>query len=133
MVRPETSRRINGNWRARIGVMLVACCFLLLPASAQKFFNLTAEEVSIDSVMPYFTYSIPLANNYADSVYTVSIVYPEFISMSRGDVQKYQKITSEQPPALPAVQQQLVVERKRGALEVYFVPVVYREGSTRNW
>ncbi len=129
MVRPETSRRINGNWWARIGVMLVACCFLLLPASAQKFFNLTAEEVSIDSVMPYFTYSIPLANNYADSVYTVSIVYPEFISMSRGDVQKYQKITSELPPELPAVQQQLVVERKRGALEVYFVPVVYREGE----
>ena len=112
----------------RIVLILIACYFSQLPLAAQKFFNLTAEEVSIDSVMPYFTYSIPLGSNYADSTYSVSIVYPEFIDMGKSDVQKFLKITSEQPPAMPAIRQQLVVERKRGALEVFFVPVVYREG-----
>ena len=70
----------------RIVLILIACYFSQLPLAAQKFFNLTAEEVSIDSVMPYFTYSIPLGSNYADSTYSVSIVYPEFIDMGKSDV-----------------------------------------------
>lgn len=49
-----------------------------LQAGAQRFYNLTADEVTIDSVLPHFTYSIPLEGNYADSVYKVTIDYPEF-------------------------------------------------------
>ncbi len=37
----------------------------------QRFFNLTADEVKVDSVLPHFLYSIPLPENYQDSVYTV--------------------------------------------------------------
>ena len=63
-------------------VVLLLSLSLGLQAS-QRFFNLTYDQVRIDSVLPRFTYSLPLADNYADSVYQVSIVYPEFTEMSR--------------------------------------------------
>lgn len=48
----------------------VAALFLLLamPLEAQQFFNLTAEEVKIDSVLPRFVYSKPLSDDYQDSI-----------------------------------------------------------------
>ena len=95
----------------------------------QRFFNLTAEEVRIDSVLPVFAHSFPLGDNYADSTYKVSIVYPEFIPMSDADIKKYQKITNAELPELPEVKTQVVVERKKGALEVFLVPLVKRDGK----
>ena len=95
----------------------------------QRFFNLTAEEVRIDSVLPVFAHSFPLGDNYADSTYKVSIVYPEFIPMSDADLKKYQKITNAELPELPEVKTQVVVERKKGALEVFLVPLVKRDGK----
>jgi hypothetical protein len=56
---------------------LVVICGVV-GATAQHFYNLTAEEVKIDSLLPYVSYSWPLGTNYADSVYEVSIAYPEF-------------------------------------------------------
>lgn len=90
-------------------------------------FNLTALQVKVDSVLPVVTYAIPLHGNYADSVYTVSIEYPEFIPMSEADVRSYQAITQEPLPRLPKVHQQVCVSRKKGSLEVSLVPLVYRD------
>jgi hypothetical protein len=97
-------------------------------AGAQRFYNLTADEVSIDSVLPRFSYSIPLEANYADSIYQVSIDYPEFIPMSAADRRNYARITQAVLPELPVVEQRIVVNRKKGALEVSFVPLARREG-----
>ena len=110
---------------------LLLALFVMLPCklSAQRFFNLTAEQVRIDSVLPQFTYSIALEGNYADSVYTVRILYPEFVSMSTSTWKKYQAITSDKLPAMPTVEQRIVVERKHGKLEVMFVPLVMRDGK----
>ena len=78
-------------------LLLISC----LGVEAQRFFNLTAPQVRIDSVLPQVTYSIPLFDNYADSTYIVNIEYPEFISMSNADVQNYYAITKEPLPKLP--------------------------------
>ena len=61
-------------------------------AHAQEFFNLTAQEVRIDSLLPLFSHTFELGTDYADSVYTVSIDYPEFIDMSEADIARYQHI-----------------------------------------
>ena len=57
--------------------LYIATLLLLLSCtlcSAQKrFFNLTADEVKIDSVLPLFTHAIRLDEHYADSVYTAEI------------------------------------------------------------
>ena len=106
-----------------ISMVLLCCC---LTIGAQRFYNLTALQVKVDSVLPVVTYAIPLYDNYCDSTYTVSIEYPEFIPMSDSDIRHYQAITKEPLPRLPKVNQQICVSRKKGTLEVSLVPLVYR-------
>ena len=107
----------------------MATLLLSVMAHAQHFFNLTADEVKIDSVLPCFSYQQALGPHYADSVYEVSIAYPEFMEMSKGDIARYQTITTEVPPSLPNVEQFVSVVRKEGVLNVSFVPVVFRDGK----
>lgn len=95
---------------------------------AQQFFNLTAEQVRIDSLLPYVNYSWPLGENYTDSLYEVNIVYPEFIDMEEADVKRYQNITTEPLSDLPKIQQYVGVSRKKGTLYAQFVPLVFRDG-----
>lgn len=96
---------------------------------AQRFFNLTADEVRIDSVMPCFTYSTELGTAFADSTYSVSIEYPEFIDMQKDDIERMKAIGVAEVPDMPVVNTRTVVERKRGKLEVFFSPVVWRNGK----
>ncbi len=104
---------------------------LSMGIEAQCFFDLTAEEVRIDSLLPVFNYEQELGPHYADSVYTVSIEYPEFIDMTPTDVARYQRLTSEPLPELPVIRQYVGVARKQGTLYVSFVPLVFREGRYR--
>ena len=67
------------NRHILITLLLLCCC---MTTAAQRFYNLTADEVRVDSFVPRFATSIPLGENYADSVYSVSILYPEFIDMT---------------------------------------------------
>ena len=98
-------------------------------AMAQRFFNLTAQEVKIDSVLPVFNYAHELGYHYADSTYQVLIEYPEFIDMSAADIERYQQLSGRPLGALPEIFQQMSVSRKQGSLHVAFVPLVYREGK----
>ena len=106
---------------------------LLLAVSAhaqkQRFFNLTVEDVTIDSLLPYFTYAIPIGENYADSIYQLEIRYPEFLDMNATDVARYNALSGAPLPTLPEIQQQMVVERKKGILEFSLVPIVERNGK----
>lgn len=103
-------------------------CAAMAQGVRQKFFNLTADDVRIDSVLPLFTHSIPLSGAWQDSVYTVSIEYPEFILMGDADIARYSSITSEPLPAMPGIEANVVTERRRGSLEIAFVPLVTRDG-----
>lgn len=107
-------------------LLLLASCF---GANAQRFFNLASSQVEVDSVLPEFTYAIPLYNNYDDSLYTVSILYPEFIDMTRTDIANYERLSNEPLPEMPVVKQQIAVSRKKAMLETYFCPLVKRDGK----
>ena len=100
-----------------------------LNAASQEYFNLTAQQVRIDSMLPRFTYAFPLDSHYADSLYSVSIAYPEFLPMSEADVKRYEKISGEVLPMLPEITQQISISRKKAQLEVSFVPLVWRDGK----
>ena len=97
-------------------------------AGAQEFIDLTARQVSIDSLLPVFTWQKQLGPRYADSTYTVSIEYPEFIEMSKQEIRHYRQISGEPLPTLPVVTQHIGVSRKQGMLDVSLVPLVYRDG-----
>ncbi len=108
---------------------LVLLC-LCVGIRAQDFFNLTAQEVRIDSLLPLFTWQMPLPANYADSTYTVSIEYPEFIDMHEADVRRYRQLKGDElPPELPVVEQYIGVSRRKGTLYASFCPIVYRDGK----
>ena len=104
---------------------------------AQHFFNLTADEVRVDTLLPVFNYSYPLDSHYADSTYTVAIEYPEFVPMSTEEVERYERITNSELrnangpalPALPEIYQSISIDRKQGTLHIGFIPLVYRDGQ----
>lgn len=107
----------------------IALLLTTLAVRAQQYFNLTADEVRIDSLLPVFTHKIPLGYSYADATYNVSIAYPEFIPMSEADIRRYQQITDAPLPSLPEISQVVSVDRKQGELIVSFVPLVFRDGK----
>ncbi|HCJ47417.1 MAG TPA: Por secretion system protein, partial [Prevotella sp.] len=82
----------------------------------------------IDSTLPRFTYTVALPTNYADSVYTPSILYPEFVDMAESDIEAYHRLSSETLPKLPAIEQQVVMSRRQPNLQLSFCPLVYRNG-----
>ncbi len=104
-------------------------CLALIPASAQRFYNLTADEVRVDSVLPVFSHIESQPANYRDSVYTYEIAYPEYADMPSVDIQNYRRITTELPPAEPTVAAHVVMDRKRPSLFTSFCPVVFRDGK----
>ncbi len=107
--------------------MLLSLC---RQAEAQEYFDLTASQVKIDSLLPVFSWHKTLGPHYADSVYAVTIEYPEFIDMQPADVCRYKQISDGLSlPVMPVVNQSIGVVRKHGVLEVSFVPLVFRNGK----
>ncbi len=114
----------------------IHCSLFTIHAVAQRFFNLKADEVRIDTLLPVFNYAYPLGPNYADSTYEVTIEYPEFIPMESDEIERYAKIRNEELgisnydlPAMPEISQSVSVDRKRGTLHIGFIPLVYRDGQ----
>ena len=98
-------------------------------SGGMSFFNLTSDEVKIDSVLPVFRYAHPIGYHYMDSCYTVAIEYPEFIDMSEGDVLRYQQLSGAPLGALPEIAHSISVNRKFGSLQIAFTPIVFRHGK----
>ena len=114
--------------RSAILCLLTLLGCIKLSAQQQRFFNLTVEDVKIDSVLPHFHYAIPVGEQYADSVYELEIRYPEFMDMSKTDIERYNALTAVIPPSLPEIHRQMTVERKKGVLEISLMPIVQRNG-----
>lgn len=118
------------NKRVRIFFVWIALLVLALPAKAQqRFFNLTADEVKVDSVLPHFLYSFPLPENYQDSVYTVSVKYPEYMDMTVSDVANYNRISGAALPSQVPLSQNISVSRRKGYLVASFCPLVFRNNK----
>ena len=110
-------------------LIILAVLLVSMPLGAQRFFNLTSAQVSVDSVMPSFAYTLPLPADYSDSVYTATILYPEFIDMTAMDIANYHKLSSASLPALPVLSQAVVTDRKHPMLRMSFCPLVCRNGK----
>ena len=100
---------------------------MALPAAAQRFFNLTSQEVKVDSILPQFVYSLPLQGDYQDSIYTVTVKYPEYVDMPATDISHYNRLSGAALPEQVAICQQVTECRKQGLLVISFSPLVFRE------
>ena len=54
-----------------------------LTTQAQRFFNLTAEQVRIDSLLPVFTHHVALGQHYADSTYRLKSCHLSFYFLDK--------------------------------------------------
>lgn len=118
--------------RRKILFTVLAALFCLTTNAGsiyKRFFNLTADEVKIDSLLPLFARSVPLSGDWRDSVYTAKLEYAEFIDMSDADVERCLAAGGVGLAAMPVVKTDVVVERKKGRLELSFVPIVMRDGK----
>lgn len=122
--------KMKGSFTVRLMTIIVALfATITADAQTQRFFNLTVEDIEIDSMLPEFTYSIPLGKNYADSIYDLEIRYPDFIDMNEHDIELYNKVSGEKLPQLPEIRKRIVVDRKYGSLEFGLTPIVERDGK----
>lgn len=116
------------NFKRRIVICVALWCSIAAMAQ-QRFFNLTAEEVKVDSVLRAFACSFPLSGAYADSVYEAAILYPEFLDMSRQDAEQIKSLQPDGLPQMPEVETTVVCSRKQGILSVAFLPFVCSNGK----
>lgn len=97
---------------------------------AQRFFNLTADEVDIDSIMPVIGYTMPLPVNYADSVYTAEVKYAEYVDMTQDEIDRYNRYTNSAPlPEQPSVSMSVITTNKKPSMLFSLSPLVYRNGK----
>lgn len=113
-------------WRYLIATLLL---MLVLPMQAQLFFNLTADEVRVDSVLPRFVYSKPLSNHYQDSIYTATIKYAEYVDMTVADIANYNRLSGAALPSQVPVETQVSLCRNEATLLVNFCPLVFRNNK----
>lgn len=102
---------------------------LAVNMSAQRFYNLTADEVSVDSILPAVGQDMPLPSDYNDSVYVAEILYPEFIDMGSQDIENYKRISGAELPELPIVERNIVFNKKKPVMVFSLMPLVYRDGK----
>ena len=99
---------MNRNKILKIFELWLCLMAMAMPASAQKFFNLTSQEVKVDSVLPQFVYSFPLQGAYQDSIYTVEVKYPEYVDMPVTDIVNYNRLSGAVLPEQVAISQQVI-------------------------
>ena len=112
--------------------IFVLAAFMAVSAGAQhrKFYNLTADELRVDSVLSEFAETMPLRGQYNDSVYKAEILYPEFEDMTAEEAGLLETSHPSVLPlgSMPSVRQTLVTSRGRSSIVFSFNPFVFRDG-----
>lgn len=118
--------------KAGIASTITAVILMLFFSSstmAQRFYNLTADEVKIDSVLPTVSYVMPLIGNQQDSVYTAEVKYAEYIDMTPADIEAYNKLSDREMPTQPIVNQAIITTNKKQSIMFSLSPFVCRDGK----
>ena len=108
--------------------LIIGCLLMSISSFAEEFINLSNDELKIDSLLPYYTYFHHIGKDYADSVYEVTLEYPEFVEMTKEEIRRYKELTNDAPLGeMPEIDQYISVDRRKGNLNVSFCPLVYRD------
>ncbi len=113
----------------RKAILFILLLWSVTLSAYEHFVYLTTDDVQIDSVIPHVGYSLPLPQNYQDSVYTVSLVYPEYIDMAPSDIEKYKRLSESEAPLYPTPETSIVFDRKSPILKTAVMPVVLIDGK----
>ena len=93
--------------------------------SASEFVDLTADEMSIDSVLPQQTCFFSLPKNYRDYIYTIRLLYPEYLPLTKKEIRRYKQLTGgAEAPLTPTMEYVYARERTENQLYAYFTPII---------
>lgn len=109
-------------------LFFVFSVFSVCSVSSQTITTLDWDELRIDSVLPVYTEVVPLETDYRLYDYQVSIEYPEWEDLRSSEIRQLVQIGKTLGPNLEP-QWRVGVSRKRGMLDISFVPIVKREGK----
>ena len=94
---------------------------------AQEFTMLDWNVLQIDSVLPVYTEVVPLESDYRLYDYRVSLEYPEWGELSAAELRAVQAFSSQIGEDIE-VESRVGVSRRKGVLDISFVPLVCRGG-----
>lgn len=113
-----------------ITILHILLLSIITVHAQQKFYNLTSQDVKIDTIMPSVAYDVALPMSYKDTLYSVVMKYPEYIEMTKKDIEAYKKLQGETlPPESPEIATFITFARKKPHLSAILCPIVYREGK----
>ena len=98
--------------------------------SAHDFVDLSRQEMQIDSMLPSQSFSFALPKNYRDSVYTVRLLYPEYVPLTKKEIRQYKKLTgNNEAPTTPVMEYVYAKERTTDYQNANFTPIVKQAGK----
>ena len=108
-------------------------CALVQTIGAQQekelsFTSLDWNEMQIDSVLPVYTEVVPLESDYRTHSYTVSLLYPEYAALSAKESLVAERFDSLLNETID-VETFVGVERRRGLLDISFIPIRRKDGK----
>ncbi len=110
---------------------LFLCMLLTLVSTnvcAQEFTVLDWKVLQIDSVLPVYAEVVPLESDYRLYDYRVSLEYPEWGELSAAELLAVQDFSSQIGDEIE-VESRVGVSRRKGVLDISFVPLVFRDGK----
>lgn len=99
-----------------------------LSGQAQEFTRLDWDVMKIDSLVPQYTEVVPLDDDYSAYDYQVAVRYPELHALTAAETARLTALVDTLPD-IPVVHHRVGVSRKKGYLDVRFVPIVRRDGQ----
>ena len=92
-----------------------------------SFVTLVSSDVHIDSTLPRQQIFFPLPKDYADSTFSVRLLYPEYTKLKRKEARRYRRMFgNDSLTASPALSCNVLRERLSSTFSAEFNPVVKR-------
>ncbi len=111
----------------KYNTLLITLLLITLGMRAQGEITVDWNAIGQDSVVPVFSHSIPLGNDYAQS-YDVRIEYPELEPVPV-NAPYYEALQAAAIGNWPEVTTYVGVSRKQGQLDISFIPILLRDGK----
>lgn len=115
------------NRKIVLTVMLLAVA-LSLAAQRSMLADTGWDSMSTDSVRPWCSFGLELDGNWQDSVYSVSIEYPELEQIDALELKRW-NLSMGALTVWPNVESNIALSHGRATLNAGFVPIIRRDGA----
>lgn len=92
------------------------------------FTQLDWEELKIDSMLHYYTEVVPLETDYRLYDYQVSLDYPQYVPLTKAETKIAKQYDAQLSDSI-VVQSYVGVQRRKGMLDIAFLPVIKKDGK----